>query len=323
MADNREPPETVADEKELFVMALSEFFKGYATIREARHVPVTASMKAKNFLSISQIVLTTLMGVRDPKAPMEIFAVSSERPDPRKGLLRELTNGTLVTIGYLLPRSVNDRPVVIPSEYWLNANPNFDENALAAVGLDFVQVQVVFNNVGGYPEVQQGNGWVIRPLPELARFGPSEAFRQRWDLPAVEADQVANTMPEIGVDVPEQALAAFAPSEARGARLALPVAQDDPDNMSADATGSGVSHPSGRADVRPPLTKPPANPRGRPSKKEVIIAACHAIKKEPNWLNKELVEAILDHIKANSPEIDSKGLSDQTILRVVRSLKPR
>jgi hypothetical protein len=205
MADNREPPETVADEKELFVMALSEFFKGYATIREARHVPVTASMKAKNLLSISQIVLTTLMGVRDPKAPMEIFTVSSERPDPRKGLLRELTNGTLVTIGYLLPRSVNDRPVVIPSEYWLNANPNFDENALAAAGLDFVQVQVVFNDVGGYPEVQQGNGWVIRPLPELARFGPSEAFRQRWDLPAVEADQVANTMPEIGVDVPEQA----------------------------------------------------------------------------------------------------------------------
>lgn len=205
MADNREPPETVADKNELFVMALSEFFKGYATIREARHVPVTASTKAKNLLSISQIVVTTLMGVRDPKAPMEIFTVSSERPDPRKGLLRELTNGTLVTIGYLLPRSVNDRPVVIPSEYWLNANPNFDENALAAAGLDFVQVQVVFNNVGGYPEVQQGNGWVIRPLPELARFGPSEAFRQRWDLPAVEADQVVNSMPEIGVDVPEQA----------------------------------------------------------------------------------------------------------------------
>jgi hypothetical protein len=119
------------------------------------------------------------------------------------------------------------------------------------------------------------------------------------------------------------ALGAFAPSEARRARLSLPVAQDDPDNMSADATGSGVSHPSGEADVAPPLTKPPANPRGRPTKKDVITAAYHAIEKDPNWLNKTLVDAIREQIKASSPEIDSKGLSDQTILRVVRSLKPR
>ncbi len=169
------------------VLALSEFLNGYSALQEVGNVPVTAWIEAKALLSECWYRLTSLMGICDPKAPKELVLAYSERPDPRTGLIRELSVGSLVAIGYLAPRSVSDRPVVIPSEYWLNANPNFSENTLSAAGFDFVHVQIVFRNHTGFPEIQHVNGWAARPLPELSVFGPSEHTRQDWGLPTVEA----------------------------------------------------------------------------------------------------------------------------------------
>lgn len=59
----------------------------------------------------------------------------------------------------------------------------------------------------------------------------------------------------------------------------------------------------------------PSTQTGRPTLKDEIIAAFHAIEKDMNWTNKKLAVAVREQVKKDIDKQDDKGLGDDAILK--------
>jgi hypothetical protein len=114
----------------------------------------------------------------------------SKRDDPihamRKRFVYELGVGMIEAIGYVLPRSLSDRPVLIPKQVWEHGELDWNRAEVTGAGFTFTYVRIVMPYESA---LFKGKGFDIEPMPELGPFALPELQRSALGIAAQSASE--------------------------------------------------------------------------------------------------------------------------------------
>ncbi|QPZ89691.1 hypothetical protein [Thioclava electrotropha] len=105
----------------------------------------------------------------------------------------ELSVGLADAIGYFLPRSADDNPVLIPKESWKHGTFDWDKAELTGSGFIFADVRVLMPHSSW---LVKDHSYDVETLPALKTFPPSDEHRKALGIPATSGANSSQSEPE-------------------------------------------------------------------------------------------------------------------------------